>query len=150
MKKNIYTPSILVIFLAACTNSKEERILDQRILAEIPTHESHEIANQGAQTFSDMSGVSEEIRLRLLQINLETADQAQLIETQILQTKSILFKTLATPNYKKSDINKLKKKLVKLDHERLDLMFRTIERVESVLEEKTERKEEIYKKFYLE
>ncbi len=133
----------------ASHEKSEESKVDEKISQQHPSAEPGEMAIQGALTFSDMPGITEQQKLDLLKLNKETADEAHSLGMQIRQAKMTLFQTLSTPNYKKSEVAILKKKIVKLDKKRLDVMFHTLDKVEKIIGKSDVNKEKLYEHIFL-
>lgn len=152
MKKNpkfMKCPLILfALFLMNCshTPSSDQTELDKKIKAEPPATTPEEIARRGAYTFISTPGLTQDQRQKLMQVYTRTFFDAEDIRGEIGQSKSLIFKMLASPNYKKSELEALKTKIVELDQKRLRIMFQALEDVQKIVGT-GEDKEPFYKHF---
>lgn len=138
MTKNLTKFAVLsaLVLLAACssTQKKEETAaMNTEIQAQPPVANPEQMLERAAQSFSNIEGLSPEKKAKLTEIYTRTYTESMNIRRELGQSKSLLFKTLAKPDYKTSEIKNLKKKIVSLDQKRLDVMFKALDDVQSVV-----------------
>lgn len=140
--------SLLLIFSSCVSATKtESTVMDNQIKAQAPADSPDQIMARAALAFSNAEGLTAEQKLKLSAIYTRVYSEAMRIRREMGQSKSLLFMTLAKVNYKDSDIKNLKTKIVRLDQERLNLMFGALDDVQSVVG-KGVQAEKIYKHFY--
>ncbi len=150
MKNILMKLSLLtaLAFLISCTTAKkpdaETSTMDREIKYQTPADTPDQIMERAAYAFSNAPGLSAEQKLKLRAIYTRVYADSMRIRRDIGQSKSLLFMTLAKVDYKESEISKLKDKIVKLDMERLDIMFKALDDVRSVVGKGIEA-EKIYK-----
>lgn len=152
MKKMVkyLTIGTALLGLSACASKSEkqaEQKVEQSVQAENPATQKGELAARGANTFMNATGLTDAQKSKLMDVHAKTYTEAQKIGNELTQTKAALFKTLVSPTSTKKEINLLKKKIVSLDKQRLDTMFKAIEEVEKIVG-KTAQSADIYKEFY--
>lgn len=143
--KNTLTLIALTVLIAACaskpaapetaapTPAPNEALLKQKIAAQPPTESATAIAERGAQTFILAPGLTPEQRRKVMAIYIHVYQEAERIREEIGKSKSLLFQTLATKRYDSNEIELLKAHIVKLDGERLQLMFKALKDVQDVI-----------------
>lgn len=132
--------------LAGCTTTQTERQEQREIKAQAPADTPEEIAGRASKAFSDAPGLTEEQKAKLNTIYTQVYTESMQIRREMGQAKSLLFMTLAKPDYRASQITSLKNKIVKLDKQRLQIMFDALDDVQAVVGNGAE-KENIYRHF---
>lgn len=136
--KNIFIMAIAITSLSASgSKSNQEHCR--------PTAE--QILSQAEQIFSKSKDLTNEQKQKLKVVYTRTYDSAQSIQQEIRESKSQLFKTLATKDYRAKDVEDLKERLVALDKNRIDLMFDALDQVQLIVGNGTHR-EELYKHIF--
>ncbi len=136
MNKNIVLVAAVVATLTttACgTTAKEDAEMNKQVQAEKPVESPEAMVDRAAQAFSNIEGLAPEKKTKLSEIYTRTFTESMSIRKEIGQSKSLLFKTLAKTDYKNSEVKTLKKKIVNLDQKRLNLMFKALEDVQTVV-----------------
>lgn len=128
---------ILMAFVAlqSCSTktTKEERQQEVQIRKQEPADTPQEIAERAAAIFANAPDLTEQQKQQLDTIYRNVYDEAMIIRRDIGQTKSLMYMTLVRADYKSTEIENLKKKIVALDKKRLDLMFDALEDVQKVV-----------------
>ncbi len=142
----------VILLVTACVTQKTDSQkpdpqLDAKVAAESPAPTAQAIAERGAQTFINAPGLSDDQKQKLLGIFVKVYDEAIAIKNDIGKSKSLLFKLVASKDYKSKEVEDLKKRIVALDQKRLRIMFKALADVQEVVGT-GEEKEEIYKHFY--
>jgi hypothetical protein len=83
--------------------------------------------------FSDAEGLEPHQKAKLSEIYSNVYQQSMSIRREIGKSKSLLFATLASDNYKAIDVENLKTKIVDLDQQRLNIMFKALDDVQAVV-----------------
>lgn len=136
---------VSVGFISCGSASKSEQAaLDKSTKAEAPIHSPEQMLQRAAASFSNIEGLSTEDKIKLTEIYTSTYVGSMNIRKEIGQSKSLLFRTLAKKDYKDSEINALKNKIVKLDQKRLELMFKTLDDVQKIVGKNTPASRKIY------
>lgn len=123
--------SVSALFLGGC-NTTDEKV-EQRTAKETPTRDMGELTTRGFETWAGSANIDIDQKSKLWTIHSATARDAFRIRGEISKAKTALFKELADGGRDMKMIDGLKKKIVKLDQERLDLMFKSLDSVEKVL-----------------
>lgn len=140
--------ALTLLGLSACStaNTKAENAdLTQKVQMEPPAQTPEEIRNRAAEAFADAPGLTNEQKQKLEAIYQRTYAEALAIRTEIGQSKSLLFKTVAKADYKSNEVDRIKKRIVDLDQKRLNLMFKALADVQAVVGYGAD-KEEIYER----
>ena len=150
MKWNFVTTGILLaaISISGCasTGAKSESCEDQKNKQQAQTKAPGEIASMAAKAFADAPGLTEDQKQKLLLVYSRTYSQAINIRTQITQSKSLLFKLVVTNAFNSPEVDGLKKKIVDLDQDRLNVMFKALADVQKIVGS-SENREEIFRHF---
>jgi hypothetical protein len=136
MKTISKTLSIFALtLLAACAQreTQKEVLQEQLIHSQRPADSPDEIVNRAATTFANAPGLTMDQKERLRQIYTQVYMDSMKIRREIGQAKSLIFSTLARKDYNSWEISDLKKRVVKLDQQRLDIMFKALDDVQSVV-----------------
>lgn len=136
--------SLSVIFGCTSSQKSEDEVLTQQIKEQAPADSPQQIAMRAAEAFSNAPGLTAEQKLKLHAIYTRVYSESMAIRHEIGQSKSLLFMTVANKDYKSVDVTRLKEKIVKLDQQRLKLMFDALEDVQKVVGKGIES-EKIYK-----
>jgi hypothetical protein len=138
---------MLVLISFSCTSKQktEDRELQAEIHAQASADTPEEIAKRASESFSTAQGLSSEQKLKLEKIYSFVYADSMRIRRELGQSKSLLFSTLSKVDYKQKEITNLKKKIVALDQERLNIMFKALEDVQKIVGKGIES-EKIYKK----
>lgn len=143
------TPCFAGTLLMGCSTAKTqtETQLDRRVQEEPHANSPEEIANRAAKAFAEAPGLTPDQKGRLSAIYLAVYAEAMAIRTQIGKNKSLLFKLAASDDAQaRKDLLQLKKKIVALDQERLNLMFKALQDVQAIVGQGKD-KEELYRHF---
>lgn len=132
--------------LTSCSSSQKaaDAELDQRVKAQPEASTPAEIAKRAADTFANAPNLSEDQKARLRAIYLRVSTEAAEIRKEIGQSKSLMFQLVAKKDFKSSDVQRLKSKIVDLDLKRLQIMFKALEEVQAVVGFGSDR-EELYR-----
>ncbi|WP_374028012.1 hypothetical protein ACES2J_04225 [Bdellovibrio bacteriovorus] len=82
-----------------------------------------------------------EQRTKLNALYLRTYADSRQIRKEIGQMKSLLFKEAATKKFKSKDINELTSRIIDADQRRLNLMFRALEEMQTIVGTGEDKKE---------
>lgn len=150
MKINLYKIYLLPLLLSmiSCSSASKKEVteLDLKISAQAPADSPDQIMERAALAFSNAEGLTAEQKLRLSSIYKRVYVESMRLRREIGQSKSLLFMTLAKVTYKESEITSLKKQIVSLDQQRLNLMFTALDDVQKVVG-KGINAEKIYRHF---
>lgn len=139
---------ISVLSLASCatTESKDDRDLNVKVKAQQAADNPQDIAARAAEAFSAAPGLSADQKMRLHAIYTRVYVESMQIRREIGKSKSLLFMNLANPDYKASEMTRLKKKIINLDQKRLNIMFEAFDEVQKIVGRGTEN-DKIYQHF---
>ena len=115
------------------TATKEEQTQAEQIKKQVPADTPQEIAQRAASIFANAPDLTEQQKNKLNEIYTNVYDEAMLIRRDIGQTKSLMYMTLVKSDFRSTEIDSLKKKIVALDKKRLDLMFKALEDVQKIV-----------------
>lgn len=141
--------AVTVFSISSCVtpNQNEDRDLTKKIHSQEPADTPQHIATRAAEAFSAAPGLSAEQKMKLHAIYTRVYVESMQIRRDIGQSKSLLFMSLASADYKATEMTKLKKKIVDLDQKRLKIMFEAFDDVQKIVGRGVET-EKIYKHFY--
>lgn len=139
---------ITILALSSCGTAKKERDehLSLQVKMQEPADTPDQIMHRAAIAFSNAEGLTAQQKWMLSDIYSRVYTEAVQIRREMGQSKSLLFMTLAKVDYKKSEIDALKKKIVALDQRRLKIMFDALDDVQRIVGHGVEA-EKIYKHF---
>lgn len=139
---------LILIIVSSCSSAKKPEVdpMDRAVRHQTPADTPDQIMDRAAFAFSNAQGLTAEQKIVLRGIYTRVYADSMRIRREIGQSKSLLFMTLAKVDYKESEIKNLKNKIVKLDQQRLDIMFTALDDVRSVVGKGIEA-EKIYKHF---
>jgi len=123
---NFVGSALILGFAFGCTTPPQKTV-DQKLQKEPAIAPGESIASRGAQILIHAPGLSEEQKRKLIEIHTSTFMRSAEIREEIGKSKSLLFKMVASPDTKKAEVEALKKRIVKLDRDRLDLMFKALD-----------------------
>ena len=147
MTKVLIAASLLMGFGCASSAHKEEvREVNKEVREQAPADTPEQIAARAGETFANAEGLNADQKTRLALVYKNVYLESMKIRREIGQSKSALFSTLAKPNYKDSEVAILKKKIVGLDQQRLNIMFDALTEVQKIVG-KGKNLEKIYKHF---
>lgn len=139
--------SALAIAATACTSSpKAPNSVANQIKSEPPAESPEAIANRGAEAFIQSPQLSQDQKRKVMKVYLDTYHEAMRIRGEIGKSKSLLFKLAATKKFESKEIGELKTYIVKLDQERLAVMFKALKDVQDIVGTGPDR-EELWKRF---
>jgi hypothetical protein len=121
-------------------DKKTRAEVDQKVAEEKPPRSVGELSGRGFEAWATSAGLNENQKSKMTEIQIMTEREALRIRDEINKSKSALFKELAKGNYDERMINGFKSKIVKLDHERLELMFKALAKTRNVLGQSEESK----------
>lgn len=137
--------SLMALAFIGCASQPKATPVDEKVKAERPADNPEQIVSRAAETFASAPGLNLEQKQKLATIYTKVYAESMAIRTEIGQSKSLLFKMLATQNFKSSELNQLKNKITALDQKRLNIMFTALDDVQKVVGYGPE-KEEIYRR----
>lgn len=145
----IGTLILSAIFTAACQNRqlKQEQELSQKVSQEPRADTPEEIAHRGAEVFVSSPKLTDDQKRKIMLIYSRVYADAVAIRKEIGQSKSLIFKMVASKKHNSPEIERLKARIVKLDQDRLQIMFKALRDVQDVVGFGP-GKEEIYQHFY--
>jgi hypothetical protein len=141
------------LLLSSCA-AKEARpevelptAIEQKTASSPGAEGTNAIARRAAEDFIGMKGITSDQRAKLINIYLDTYDQALKIQKDISASKFKLFDLISSTSYSSASVDRLKQKIVDLDQKRLIIMFKALADVQAVVGYGKD-KEPIYKHFY--
>ncbi|MCE3010603.1 MAG: hypothetical protein LW875_08325 [Proteobacteria bacterium] len=146
--KSFLSNTVLVLIacgVMACASNSKETPIEQQVKAEKPANTPEAIVERAAEVFATAPGLTEDQRAQLAAVYGNVFKESKRIRGEIGQSKSLLFKMLASKGMKSKEIIELKNKIVGLDQRRLELMFKAMEDVQKIVGIGPE-KEEIYRR----
>ena len=146
MSRFVYL-AILVVLSFSCSSQQkaEEREMNTEIKAQANADTPQELVQRAAESFSNAPGLNPEQKLKLQKIYTSVYNDSMRVRREMGQSKSLLFATLSKVDYQQKEITNLKKKIVALDQERLNIMFKALEDVQKIVGKGVET-EKVYKK----
>lgn len=130
---------VSVSLLNAC--SGVDKRVEDRTAKETPAQERGALMARGFDTWAGSAQIDVDQKSKLWTLHSSTAREAFRIRDEITKAKSAMFKELANGGSDKEMINGLKNKIVKLDQERMDIMFKALDSVQRILGNGRESKE---------
>lgn len=131
-----------MLSFSACmgVDKKTRAEVDQKVAEEKAPQSRGEMSERGFTAWASSSGMNENQKREMTDIQISAERESVRIRDEINKSKSAMFKELATGNYDDRMIDGFKRKIVKLDHERLELMFKALAKARNVLGRSKESK----------
>lgn len=148
MKKLTITFITLVAALSTMrcsTYRMNEEVQAQNIKAQPLADTPEDITMRAAEIFSGSPNLTSEQKDKIHTIYTNVYDESMTIRREIGQSKSLLYETLVKPDYKSTEINSLKRRIVGLDKKRLDIMYKALDDVQKIIAQGATDKERMYK-----
>ena len=123
---------LLTLSISACAGSAS-KALDER-MARVPIPASRqEVAQKADQLVSARVDLSEDQKKRLAILRSQITARTDEINRQSLKLRSVLIEDLLSPNYSIEEINLIKRRLQKLENDRLSLLFDGVDHATAIL-----------------
>ena len=92
---------VLSFTLIACSSSpsKMDKKINQEVAAETPTTHKGELAARGFEIFEQAPNLTPEQKTKLIALHKRMAQEMGAIQDETSQLKTVLFRTLVSPNY---------------------------------------------------
>ena len=129
----LVTATILSFTACMGVDKKTRTEVDQKVAEEKPPRSRGEMSERRFESWASSSGMNENQKREMTEIQISTEREERRIRDEINKSKSAMFKELATGNYDERMIVGFERKIVKLDHERLELMFKALAKARNVL-----------------
>lgn len=121
-------------------NEEPAQQTDAKPVAESP----QQIAIYAASIFANAPNLTDEQKKQLNLLYTDVYEKAMTIRSDIGKYKTQLYMTLVRADYKSSEISMLRRKIVALDQQRLDIMFQAVKDMQKIVGRGAD-KESIYK-----
>lgn len=141
---------LTVTLLQACGSTKAQRAVDKKLASEPAITDQQTLELKQEDTIASATGLSDEQKAKLNELRANAQAKADSIEQQSLKLREILVKNLVASNYdakKANEVKVIKTKLVKLNHERLDLTLSSIEKAQAILGREAKNNEAMMNSF---
>src|SRR3989338_7421613 len=119
--------------LIGCAGTKVEEQVDREALREPPRSMHGELAGSGLDRIHASTSLGETEKRKLLDLQAKMAGDTFEIHDEISRLKGVLFETIAKKPYDAAKMDVLKKKLVKLNDQKMAKMFSALTQVEEIL-----------------
>lgn len=129
---SLYLLAVL-LGLSACSTTQTEKAVDSEV-AKQPVRSMHgEVAAKGYDAILKSPQLTEEQKNKFLALHKSMIASTFKIQTEMSKLKGVLFETLTTTPYDAKKAEVLKKRIVKLNNEKMDSMFLAFEEVKRIL-----------------
>lgn len=123
--------------MAACASADRSpssvKSLDERIAEEQITDGAEALREETAQNIQNDPDLSANQKTKLLDLQKATTEKMRQLHIDSLKLKSVLSKSLFGPDYNERDIQILKRRIVKNDNKKLDVMFEALDEAKKIL-----------------
>lgn len=127
--------TMTTLALQSCTHGNGE-IAEE--LARTPVTTQAELKEQEESSIESMPGLDATQRARLLEIRNSANTRADVLQLESLQVRSLIIKEVMNAGYDPNKVDRLRKRLRKVENERLNLTFNSIEEANKILGRETE------------
>lgn len=127
--------TMTTLALQSCTHGSGEIVEE---IARTPVTTPAELKEQADATIESMPGLDPIQRAKLLEIRKNASDQSNLLQIESLKVRSLILKEVMNQTYDPNKIDDLKKRLKKVENQKLNLTFSSIEEANKVLGRETE------------
>lgn len=130
-----YILSSVAIFSLAmgCASQKAKTEVDRKVSEESVTMTPGETAAKGRDAILQSKYLTEAQKTKILGIMTNTQVKSVALREETARLKAVLFETLGEKNYKADQVAVIKSRLKKIENEKMDLMFSSLDQVKEVL-----------------
>ncbi len=122
----------LTLVGAACAQSGVKKEVDHDVAEQPVRPMDGGVAYKGFESINQ-STLSEVQKEKFRDLHTRMMMQTTQNREQTSKLKGVLFETLAQPNFDENKVNEIKKRLVKLNKQRMDLMFNALDEVKEIV-----------------
>ena len=130
MKQLIVFCSLLL--LASCASNREKQIYHEK-MQEKPNMSKSQMNERILNLLDSSKSLSEKQREEVLALHSGVMQKVRGINDELRRLKVVLFKSLATGDYKRRKLDSIKKKIVVQYNKRLNLMFDALYKMQKIL-----------------
>lgn len=107
------------------------------------------VAYKGFQEFRSSPDLNEAEKLKMIRLQDEMTGQVMSMQEETSKLKGLLFHTLASTPYEPKKVEEIKKRLVEINDQKMNLMFQALNDAEKILGRvPPEKRRDIYQSFF--
>jgi hypothetical protein len=137
-----------IAVLSGCASGRVQRQLEDKLAHEAKVTSRQELSDQFGQLLNKMQGISPEQREHLMRLKESVWTQSNQIQERSIQIRSLLVKRIMSASYDQVEVRILKIKLKEAEHQRIQLLFDAVSRVNVILGHWQSRKDRAGEEFY--
>jgi hypothetical protein len=152
MKNKIASLSIttlLAIFAAVgCTSKATKENLNEKVSAESHVTTPADLHAEVKDAIIDAKNLSPDQKEKLSALRDETHTKLESYHQEALRLESVLAKDIVSPKYNISEVKLIKQRMRKLETQRLDLIFDTVDKANLIMGRQALNNEEVLHSMY--
>lgn len=114
----IYLIIIILMSTTACSSKKVKTEVQNEIAKEPAARSNFELYKTEQGVLAETENLTPEQKQKLNKLLQRSRSETQTIDNEIMQTKSVLFKSLLNPNITRAKLNLLENQLLKLNRKK--------------------------------
>lgn len=141
--------TLLGLFVAAgCTSKVTQQNLNEKVSAESKVNTPSELHAEVKDAIQEANNLSPEQKLQLTVLRDQTRAKMESYHRESLQLESILAKDVVSPQYNISEVKLIKKRMRKLESQRLNLIFDSVDKANLIMGRRALNNEEVLHTIY--
>lgn len=123
---------IIPTLLLGCAHSTNKQI-DEKISQENQVQRTSDLRAEAAKQLQAAPGLTDSQRENLSSLQSVTSQRLRDLQSEGLKLRSILIKDVLSTNYNAKEVSQLKKRIQKVEGQRLDTLFSAIDNANDIL-----------------
>jgi len=132
MKLKLLIVAVLSAGLFGCATSSEKTV-ESKMAAETGATSQEEMVMKTREVLASNENLTDDQRTRLMGLHGQTMAKMAGLRQDITKAKMVLFKSMLAEDYKESEIRVLREKLVKLNTQKMNVMFDSMDQAKMIL-----------------
>ena len=133
MKKLVSFALLPLILTAGCATKAINKQIDADIQQQPPIKSPSELSQNIDAIINQAQNLTSEQKSKLIQIHEANKAKLQALNQQSLELRELLVKSITDPNYKDNQVNGVKKRLKKVEQQKLAMIFSSIDDANVIL-----------------
>lgn len=141
--------SALAFFTAVgCASKSEKQTLNDKVSAEGSVHSPSTLSAETVDTIQNSKDLSADQKAQLATLRTETRAKMEAYRQESLKLQSVLVKDVVSPNYDISEVNLIKSRLRKVENDRVNLIFDTVDKANTIMGRQALNNQEVMHTMY--
>jgi hypothetical protein len=123
---------MLVLVLLACSHTTEKK-LNEKMEAQPAIESSNELNRETIITLKSAPNLSSDQKRKLTELQQKNEEQMSALRDQALKLRLLLVKDIANQQYNSSEVSAIKKRIKKVENQKLSILFDTVDKANQIL-----------------